>query len=70
MKRRKIDAETKMAAVLEGLKGESSCGHLPQVSNQRESVISLAGQVLGRWKQGIEFPERFWARGCRKGQDF
>jgi transposase-like protein len=24
MKRRKIDAETKMAAVLEGLKGESS----------------------------------------------
>ena len=38
MKRRKIDAETKMAAVLEGLRGESSVAHICRKYQISESL--------------------------------
>ena len=38
MKRRKIDAETKMAVVLEGLRGESSVAHICRKYQISESL--------------------------------
>ena len=71
MKRRKIDPETKMAAVLEGLRSESSIADICRKYQISESLYyKLAGQVLGRRKPDLEFHELFWSRGCREGQDF
>jgi transposase-like protein len=71
IKSRKIDPETKMAAVLGGLRGESSIADICRKYQISESLYyKLAGQVLGRRKPDLEFPELFWSRGCREAQDF
>ena len=65
MNRRKIDPETKMAAVLEGLKSESSIADMcRKYSDQRESVLPLASQVFRSWEPGFGFPEGLGSRSC------
>ena len=71
MKRRKIDPETKMAAVLEGLRGESSIADICRKYQISESLYyRWRDKFLEGWQPGLEFPERFESRGCREGQDF
>jgi transposase len=47
MKRRKIDPETKMAAVLEGLRGESSVAEICRKYQISESLYY-------RWREAME----------------
>ena len=52
MKRRKIDAETKMAAVLEGLKGESSVAEICRKYQISESLTTVGGTSF--WRVEVE----------------
>ena len=71
MKRRKIDPETKMAAVLEGLRGESSIADICRKYQISESLYyRWRDKFLEGGSQALSFPERFGSRGCREGQDF
>jgi hypothetical protein len=49
---------------------EFRCGHLPQVPDQRESLLPLTRQVFGSWRSGLGFSKWFRSRASREGQDF